>query len=62
MTNLKLGSLFDGSGTAPLAAAICGIEPAWASEIEKFPIAVTTARFPHMKHLGDITMIDGAVV
>lgn len=24
---LKLGSLFDGSGTAPLAAAMCGIEP-----------------------------------
>ena len=57
--NLKLGSLFDGSGTAPLAATMCGIEPVWASEIEKYPIAVTTARFPNMKHLGDITKIDG---
>ncbi len=60
--NLKLGSLFDGSGTAPLAASMCGIEPVWASEIEKYPIAVTTARFPNMKHLGDITKIDGAAV
>ena len=60
--NLKLGSLFDGSGTAPLAATMCGIEPVWASEIEKYPIAVTTARFPNMKHLGDITKIDGAAI
>ena len=43
---MKLGSLFDGSGTAPLAATMCGIEPVWASEIEPYPIKVTTARFP----------------
>lgn len=60
--NLKLGSLFDGSGTAPLAATMCGIEPVWASEIEKYPIAVTSARFPNMKHLGDIKKIDGAAI
>lgn len=59
---LKLGSLFDGSGTAPLAAAMCGIEPVWASEIEPFPIRVTTQRFPGMKHLGSITDIDGATI
>lgn len=59
---MKLGSLFDGSGTAPLAAAVCGIEPAWASEIEPFPIKVTTKRFPGMKHLGSILDIDGAEV
>jgi len=59
---LKLGSLFDGSGTAPLAATMCGIVPVWASEIEKYPIAVTRARFPNMKHLGDITIINGATV
>lgn len=56
---MKLGSLFDGSGTAPLAAAMCGIEPVWASEIEPYPRAVTKARFPGMQHLGDITKIDG---
>lgn len=59
---MKLGSLFDGSGTAPLAASICGIDPVWASEIEPYPIRVTTARFPHMKHLGDITQINGAEI
>ena len=56
---MKLGSLFDGSGTAPLAAAICGIEPTWASEIEPYPIMVTTARFPQMKHLGSILDVRG---
>lgn len=59
---MKLGSLFDGSGTAPLAAAICGIEPVWASEIEPYPIRVTKARFPNMTHLGSITDINGADV
>lgn len=59
---MKLGSLFDGSGTAPLAAAMCGIEPAWASEIEPYPIRVTQARFPNMLNLGDITKINGAEV
>lgn len=59
---MKLGSLFDGSGTAPLAASMCGIEPVWASEIEPYPIKVTKARFPNMLHLGDITKIDGAAV
>lgn len=59
---LKLRSLFDGSGTATLAAAMCGIEPIWASEIEPYPIKVTTVRFPYMKHLGSITDIDGATV
>lgn len=49
---MRLGSLFDGSGGFPLAGAICGVEPVWASEIEPFPIRVTTKRFPNMKHLG----------
>lgn len=52
---MKLGSLFDGSGTCPLAASAIGIIPAWASEIEPFPKAVTQSRFPKMVHLGDIT-------
>ena len=37
----KLGSLFDGIGGFPLAAKRNGIRPVWASEIEKFPMAVT---------------------
>ena len=59
---LKLGSLFDGIGSFPLAATMHGIEPVWASEIEKFPIAVTSKHFPQMKHLGDITKINGAEI
>ena len=59
---MKLGSLFDGSGTAPLAAAMVGFKPVWASEIEPYPIKVTTARFPNMKHLGSILDINGAEV
>ena len=58
----KLGSLFDGSGGFPLAGSLCGIEPVWASEVEPYPIAVTRSRFPSMKHLGDISKINGAEV
>ena len=59
---LKLGSLFDGSGGFPLAGTLCGIEPIWASEVEPYPIAVTTTRFQNMKHLGDISKINGAEI
>ena len=57
---LTLGSLFDGIGGFPLAAARRGIRPRWASEIEPFPISVTRRRFPEMEQLGDITKLDGA--
>lgn len=57
---MKLGSLFDGAGTFPFAGQQFGIKPVWASEIEPFPISVTTKRFPNMLHLGDITKINGA--
>lgn len=56
---MKLGSLFDGSGGFPLAGALFGIEPVWASEIEPFPIRVTKQRFPGMKHLGSVTEVHG---
>ena len=59
---LTLGSLFDGSGGFPLGGLLCGIEPLWASEVEPFPIRVTTKRLPKMKHLGDLTKINGATV
>lgn len=59
---MKLGSLFDGSGTCPLAARMCGVEPVWASEIEPYPIRVTQKNFPGMQHLGDIKQIDGAKI
>ena len=58
--NLTLGSLFDGSGGFPLGGLLAGITPLWASEIEPFPIRVTTKRLPLVKHLGDISAVDGA--
>ncbi len=57
---LTLGSLFDGSGGFPLGGVLAGITPIWASEIEPFPVGVTTVRFPNMKHYGDISTIDGS--
>lgn len=59
---MTLGSLFDGAGTFPFAASAFGILPIWASEIEPFPIQVTQKRLPKMKHLGDITKIDGSAI
>ena len=60
--NLTLGSLFDGSGGFPLGGLISGITPLWASEIEPFPIRVTTKRLPFMKHYGDISQMDGGKI
>lgn len=62
MSVLTMGSLFDGIGGFPLAAVRCGVDPLWASEIEPFPISVTQRRFPQMKHVGDITTLDGAAL
>ena len=59
MSEIRLGSLFDGVGVFPLAAVRCGIVPAWASEIEKAPISITKRHFPDMAHLGDVTKLNG---
>lgn len=59
---LTLGSLFDGSGGFPLGGLLAGITPVWASEIEPFPIRVTTKRLPFMKHYGDISVMDGSKI
>jgi DNA (cytosine-5)-methyltransferase 1 len=61
-SSLTLGSLFSGSGGFELGGLLCGIEPLWASEVEPFPIRVTTKRLPQVRHLGDINQIDGAKV
>ena len=61
-SRLTLGSLFDGSGGFPLGGLLAGITPLWASEIEPFPIRVTTKRLPFVKHLGDISTVDGAKI
>jgi DNA (cytosine-5)-methyltransferase 1 len=60
--NLTLGSLFDGIGVFPLAGTRFGIDPVWASEIEKGPISITKRHFPKMEHIGDITKLDGGKI
>lgn len=60
--NLTLGSLFDGSGGFPLGGLISGITPLWASEVEPFPIRVTTKRLPQITHYGDVSKLNGAEV
>lgn len=62
MNKLTLGSLFDGSGGFPLGGLISGITPVWASEIEPFPIRVTTKRLPFIKHYGDISTMYGSKI
>lgn len=60
--NLTLGSLFDGSGGFPLAGIISGVTPVWASEVELFPIRVTTKRLPQVRHYGDVSQMDGGKI
>ena len=59
MGEITLGSLFSGSGGFELAALNSGIVPKWSSEIEPFPVRVTTKNLPFVKHLGDICQIKG---
>ncbi len=55
---ITLGSLFDGISGFPLAGQRNGMTALWASEIEPFPMKVSSIRFPGMKQMGDITKID----
>ena len=59
---LTLGSLFDGIGGFPFCAALSGITPIWAAEVDPACVAVTKQRFPNMKHLGDVSKINGAEI
>ena len=59
---LTIMSLFDGISGFPLAGVMAGMKPVYASEIEKYPMAVSAARFPDMIQLGSVTDIDGASV
>ena len=59
---ITMGSIFSGSGGFELAGQMSGIVPVWASEIEPFPILVTTTHFPDMKHFGDIKKMNGGSI
>lgn len=60
--HLTLGSLFDGIGGFPFCAVLSGITPIWAAEIDPACVAVTKQRFPNMKHLGDVSKINGTEI
>lgn len=62
MEQIKLGSLFSGSGGFELGAILAGIRPVWNSKIEPFPIRVTTRRLPSVKHYGDVSAVNGAQI
>ena len=62
MSELTMGSLFDGIGVFPLAASRHGIVPVWASEIVPDVISITKRHFPEMVHLGDITALSGGKI
>jgi DNA (cytosine-5)-methyltransferase 1 len=57
---LTLGSHFDGISAFPYAASFYGIKAIWATEIEPFPVAVSKHHFPHVRHYGDISRVNGA--
>lgn len=59
---LTLCSLFDGSGGFCMGALLAAIKPVSCSEVEPFPIRVTTKRLPFVKHLGDINKIYGGEI
>ena len=61
-SKITLGSLFDGVGAFPLAASYFGIKAVWASEILPAAISVTKRHFPDMRHLGDITALNGGEI
>ena len=60
--NLTLCSLFDGSGSFPLAGMINGVEPISSSEVEPYPIRVTEMRLPEVKHYGDVSELKGGEI
>ena len=62
MSELTMGSLFDGIGVFPLAASRYGIVPTWVSEIVPDAISITKRHFPEMTHLGDITALSGSKI
>lgn len=54
-------SLFDGMSCGQIALNRLGVkyENYFASEIDKYAIAVTKSNYPNTKHLGDVTKVKG---
>lgn len=54
---MKYGSVCSGIEAATVAWHELGWQPAWFSEIEKFPSQVLAHHYPNVKNLGDMTFI-----
>ncbi|MBJ8428449.1 DNA cytosine methyltransferase, partial [Acinetobacter bereziniae] len=54
---MKYGSVCSGIEAATVAWHELGWQPAWFSEIEKFPSQVLAHHYPHVENLGDMTFI-----
>jgi len=57
---VKLGSLFSGIGGFEYSASRHGATPVWASEIDTACVSITRRHFPHMRHYGDVALMNGA--
>ncbi|MGI4260766.1 DNA cytosine methyltransferase [Klebsiella pneumoniae] len=54
---MTYGSVCSGIEAASVALEPLGLVPVWFSEIEPFPCAVLSHRWPHVANLGDMTKI-----
>lgn len=59
MSELKLGSLFDGIGGWLIAAVRNGVKPVWRAEIDEFPRTVSEFHFPEVTSYGDVREMHG---
>lgn len=55
---MRYGSICSGIGCASVALSELGWRPMFFSEVEDFPSAVLTTRFPDIPNLGDFTKIE----
>ena len=55
---MKYASVCSGIEAATVAWHELGWEPAWFAEIDRFPSALLTERFPSVPNLGDMTQIE----
>lgn len=58
---ITYGSVCSGIEAASVAWHCLGWQPAWFAEIEKFPSAVLSYRWPDVTNLGDMTKISAAI-
>ncbi|AUR87833.1 C-5 cytosine-specific DNA methylase [Vibrio phage 1.104.O._10N.286.49.A12] len=58
---ISYGSVCSGIESASVAWEPLGFTPSWFSEIEPFPCAVLTHRFPTVANLGDMSLLPEAV-